>query len=112
MRQDKAEWVADMRRDAKQDFAFRKRLAHQPELVVFEVSQPAMYKLAAGGRRGGRQVALLAEQDVDASARRIARNAATVDAAADNEEVEATAFGRDGDHYCLLAVGRRSGRWL
>ena len=63
VRQHEAQRPAEMRRLGQQHLALLQRLAHQAELVVFEVAQPAMDQL--GGGRGGRagQIGHLAQPD-------------------------------------------------
>ena len=87
MRQHEAHGPDDVRRGVEQHLALDQRLAHQAELVVFEIAQAAMHQLAAA--RGGalRQVVFLAQQHAEPPPRRIARYAGAVDAAADDEEV-------------------------
>src|SRR5205807_5966990 len=78
----------DMRRDLPKDFALDQRLADQPELIIFEIAQPAMHQLGRPGRRPARQVIHFTQENGIAPAHRIARDAAAVDAASDDGEVE------------------------
>ncbi len=66
----------------EQHLALDQGLAHQPELVIFEIAQAAMDQLAAARRGALREVVALAEQHLEAAAGRIARDASSVDAAA------------------------------
>src|SRR5690606_15914878 len=53
-----------------------------------EVAQAAMDELGGGRRGGAAQIGLLAQEDRQAPPRRIAGNAAAIDAAADDGEIE------------------------
>lgn len=48
LRQDELQRPDDVRRDRQQPLAFDQRLAHQPELAIFEIAQSAMDQLGAG----------------------------------------------------------------
>src|SRR3546814_1658817 len=76
--QNEAQRPDDVRGRAQQHLALDQRLAHQPELVVLEITQAAVDKL--GARRGGGagEVALFAKQHGEAAARRIPGDAGTV----------------------------------
>jgi hypothetical protein len=87
VRHHEAQRPHDVGRAAQQHLALLQRLAHQRELVVLEIAQPAMYQLGRG-RRGVRgQVVLLAQEHAPAAARQIARNATAVDTPADDQHV-------------------------
>jgi len=58
------------------------------KFVIFEIAQPAMHQLGRKGRRPARQVVHFAKENRIAPARRVARDAAAVDAAAYDREVE------------------------
>jgi hypothetical protein len=58
------------------------------KLVIFEIAQPAMHQLGRKGRRPARQVIHFTEDNRIAPACRVARDAAAVDAAAYDREVE------------------------
>src|SRR3954454_21099712 len=88
MRQNETEGPYDMGRDLPQDFTLDQRLSDQPELVIFEIAQPAMHQLGRPGRRPARQVIHFAQENGIPPARRIARDAAAVDAASDDGEIE------------------------
>ena len=47
--QDEAQRAYNVRRDAPQDFALLQCLAHQAEVQIFEIAQPAMDQLGGGG---------------------------------------------------------------
>ena len=93
VRQHEAHRPDDVRRGAQQHLALDQRLAHQPELVVFEVAQAAMDQLAAarGGALG--EVVLLAQEDLEAAAGGVAGDAGAVDAAADHERGRTSSTG-------------------
>ena len=88
VRQNETQRADDVGRDLPEDFALDQRLADQPKLVIFEIAQPAMHQLGRPGRRPAGQVIHFAKENRIAPARRIARDAAAVDAAANDGEVE------------------------
>ena len=88
VRQHETQRTDDVGRDLPEDFALDQRLAHQPELVIFEIAQAAMHELGRPGRRPAGQVIHFAQENRIAPARRIARDAAAIDAAANDGEVE------------------------
>ncbi len=88
MRQHESQRADDVGRDLPEDFALDQRLADQAELVIFEIAQAAMHQLGRPGRRPARQVVHFAQENRIAAAHRIARDAAAVDAATDDSEVE------------------------
>ena len=87
VRHHEAQRPHDVRRGLDQHLALGQRLAHQRELVVLQVAQPAVDEL--GGRRGGvlGQVVLLAQHHLGTAARQVACDAGAIDAAADDEHV-------------------------
>src|SRR3954469_12867657 len=85
--QNETKGADDVGRDPPEDFAFDQGLADQPKLVIFEIAQPAMHQLGRPGRRPARQVIHFTKENGVTSADRIARDAATVDAASDDGEV-------------------------
>jgi hypothetical protein len=106
VRHHEAQRPHDVRRTAQQHLALLQRLAHQRELVVLQVAQPAVDQL--GGRRRGvrREVVLFAQQHAPAAARQIARDAAAVDAAADDQHVaRGLGVGRGGWKGCAHVLG-------
>ncbi|VXC41641.1 hypothetical protein SPHINGOAX6_10061 [Sphingomonas sp. AX6] len=76
-----------MRRGAHQPLAFVQRLMHQPEFVAFEIPQPAMDELGRGGRGVAGEIVLFDEQHRQPVQRRLARDRAAVDPAADDQDV-------------------------
>ena len=86
VRQHEAHRPDDVRRRAQQHLALDQRLAHQPELVIFEIAQAAMDQLAAA-RRGAlaRDRPSRTAATDEAAPGRVARDAGAVDAAADDE---------------------------
>ena len=77
-----------MRSDGQQPLAFDQALAHQTEFVVLEVAQATVDQLRRGGRGRSRKIVFLDEAYRQPAPRRIARDASTVDAAADNQQIE------------------------
>ena len=51
VRQNETQRANDVGRDLPENFALDQRLADQPELVIFEIAQPAMHQLGRPGRR-------------------------------------------------------------
>ena len=88
MRQNETQGPDDVGRDLPEDFALDQRLADQAELVIFEIAQAAMHELGRPGRRPARQVVHFTQEYGIAPAGRIARDAAAIDAASDDGEVE------------------------
>ena len=74
---------------SKQHLALDQRLANEAELVIFEIAQAAVDELARARRRSLRKIVLLEQQRRKTAARGVARDAGAVDAAADDDEVEA-----------------------
>src|SRR5437763_13470580 len=87
MRQNETKGADDVRGDLPEDFALDQGLADQAKLVIFEIAQPAMHQLGRPGRRPARQVIHFTEENGISPARRIARDAAAIDAASDDGEV-------------------------
>ena len=88
MRQHEAQRPHDVRRDAPQHLALGQRLAHQPEIVVLEVAQAAVDQLGGARRGAAGEVAHLAQEHGQAAAGSVAGDAAAVDAATDDGQVE------------------------
>ncbi|MGY3412222.1 hypothetical protein ACVWZV_008335 [Bradyrhizobium sp. GM5.1] len=90
VRQNETQGANDVRRDAPENLALDQRLANQPELVIFEIAQAAMHQLGRPGRRPARQIVHFAQENRVAAAHRVARDAAAVNTASNNGEVENT----------------------
>src|SRR3979411_297294 len=88
VRQHEAQRANDGRCDLPQDFTLDQRLANQAKLVIFEITQAAVHELGRPGRRPTGQVIHLAEKNRIAAPGRVARDAAAIDAAANDREVE------------------------
>ncbi len=88
VRQHETKRPDDMRRDLPEDFALDQRLADQPELVIFEIAQAAMHELGRPGRRSARQVIHFTKENGISAPGGIARDAAAIDAAPNDREVE------------------------
>ncbi len=93
VRQHEAQRTRQVRRIADQHFALDQRLVHEPKGVEFEVPLAAVDQL--GGLRGGPEgkVVLLDQPHGKAPPGRVARDPGTVDAAADDGEVEVSPCG-------------------
>src|SRR6202162_6084631 len=88
VRQHEAKRPDNVWRDLPEDFALDQGLADQPKLVIFEIAQAAMHELGRPGRRPARQIIHFAQENRITPAHRIARDAAAIDAATDDSEVE------------------------
>ena len=101
-----------MRREAQQPLAFVQRLAHEPDLEVLEVPQPAVDQSRRRARRARREVAALDEQHGKAGERGLARDRSAIDAGADHDHVVKRALGAHGRGSSKLAQaqGRAQGR--
>ena len=73
---------------AEEQRALRERLAHQAEVPLLQVAEPAVDQLARAARSARREVALLDQRDREASRRRIHGAARAGDAASDDDDVE------------------------
>lgn len=78
----------DVRCKPPEDFTLDQCFADEPEFVMFEIAEPAMDQLGRPGRGTACQIILLAEIDGQATARRVPRNAAAVNAATDNGNID------------------------
>src|ERR1700677_66750 len=76
-----------MRRDSPQRLALQQRLAHQAKLEIFEIAKAAVDQLGRRAGGGGSQVAFFSKENGPAASGGVARDATTVDAAADHGEV-------------------------
>ena len=108
VRQHEAQRPGDVRRARKQHLALDQRLADQPELVVFEVAQAAVDELGRARRGGAGEIALLEEHDLQAAAGGVARDAAAVDAAADDREVVDGGGGHCGTSATAISTPARA----
>jgi hypothetical protein len=107
IRHDEAERAHQMRRDAQKDLALGERFAHEAELVMLEITQPAMDELGGGRGRAAGEIVALGERDGEAAAGGVARDPGAVDAAADDEKIDLVA------PQCFeRGCGRRSARQL
>ena len=88
VRQDKPHRPDDVRRCAEQDLALDQRLADEPKLVIFEIAQPTVNKLTRPGGGALREIVLLAKQHREAAARSVASDPGSVDAAANDNQIE------------------------
>ena len=88
MRQNEAQRPDDMGRGLEQHFALDQRFAHQPEFIMLEIAQAAMDELGRGRGRGAGKIALLGEDDLETPPGCITRDAAAIDAAANDRQIE------------------------
>ncbi len=75
-----------------EQLALVERLAHEPEVELLEVAQPAVDELAGAARRAGGEVALLDQRHGEAATGRVQGGATARHAAADHEDVELLAW--------------------
>ena len=76
-----------MRHVLQQDLAFDQSLAHQADVKVFEITQTTVKQFCRGRGRGLGQIIHFGQGNRQTTSRRIAGNAATVNAAADYKQV-------------------------
>ena len=110
MRKDETQWPHDMRRCGQQHFALVQGFGDQSELVLFQIAEPAVDQLGAGGRCMRGQIVLLGQQHGQAAPRRVASDAGTVDPPADDQQVEAIIAGQEGDLLRHRVSRSRRGR--
>ena len=80
----------------EQNFPLDQRLSHQAKLVIFQIAQAAMHELARARGRTFGEIVLLAEQHLQATTGGIARDAGSVDSAADDSDIDKPVIpGRD-----------------
>ena len=84
----------DVGSDLPEDFALDQRFADQPELVIFEIAQAAMHQFRRPRRGAAGQVVHFTKENRVSPAGRIAGDAAAIDAAANDREVENLTQGR------------------
>ena len=110
MREHEAHRPDDVRGVAQEHRALAQGLAHEAEVAVLQVAQPAVDQLGAGrgGVRG--QIILFAQQHVEAAPRRVSRDAGTVDAAADDEQVDRARRRTPHRHLNTAIDGSAGGR--
>ena len=88
IRQHETHRMDDMGCIGPQHLALHQRLTHQPEFIMFQIAQAAMNELGGARRGAACQIVHLGQPDGEAPPHRIACNAAAIDAAADDENVE------------------------
>src|SRR5262245_18645661 len=88
MRQDEAKRPDDVRSGAEQNLALQQRFADEPELVVFEIAQAAVDQFRGSGGRCAGEIAFVAEEYRQPAPGGVAGDAAAVDPAADDRNVE------------------------
>jgi hypothetical protein len=75
-------------RQSKQSPAFGAGLENQMQVAVLEIPHAAMHESRRATRGPAREIVLLDEGDTQSAQRRVARDAATGNAAADDEQIE------------------------
>jgi hypothetical protein len=78
-----------VRGDAQQGLALAQIHAHQAEIEHFQVAQAAVNQAGRTGRGAGGEIGLLQQDDAQAAASGVARDAGADDAAADDGQIEA-----------------------
>ena len=77
----------DVRRGGEEKLALGQRLLHESKLVEFEIAQTAVNELGGRRRRAAREIVLLDETNRETPPRRVARNSAAIDPAANDEKI-------------------------
>ena len=88
-----------MRRILQHEVAFAHSLAHETELAVFKITNPAVRHVRRSGRRARTKIAALDEQDIHAVDGEIAERANAVDASADDEDGGVWIFFEGGEGF-------------
>src|SRR5205823_4961902 len=97
----------EVRREAQQPLALLERLAHEPDLEVLEVAEPAVNEPRGRAARATGEIVALDEEHREPRERGLARDRGAVDAPADHDHVERSARGRGGRRFArVLAQGR------
>jgi hypothetical protein len=89
------------REHVEQEAALLERLAHEAELLLLEVAQPAVDQLRRAARGPGPEIARLDQRNVEPARGGVQRAARAHDAAADHHHVEGLA-GEAGQMGCAL----------
>src|SRR5580700_6587160 len=92
MGQHEAQRPDDMRRYGLEPLALHEGFTDQAELVKLEIAQAAMDELRRCRRSRAREIGLLDEHDGQSAPHGVARDAATIDAAADDEHIHGPSF--------------------
>ena len=87
-REQEGEHAHEMRRGLAQDLSFGQRLVDEPDFLLLQVSDAAVYEFRRLGRRARRQVTFLDESNAQSARRGIERDARAGDPPADDEHVE------------------------
>src|SRR5271170_7517754 len=77
-----------MGRDSPQNFPLNERFANQTKLELLEIAQATVNQLARRARGRGGEIVLFTEIDRPAPSRGVSGDAAAVDAAADDGDIE------------------------
>src|SRR5215469_13879758 len=103
----KAHWAYQMRRVLQPKFPLRKPPPHAEKVPAFQQREIAVNERRARVGCSGCEVALLEENNPQAAARGIARNARTVKSAADDRQIvirHATVWGREAGSLSLACA--------
>ena len=103
MGQHEAHGRDDVRRGPEQHFALAQRLAHKAEFVMLQIAQSSVNELGGGRGRAGGQIVHFRQNDRKPAPGRVARDAAAVNAAADDGDV--MNFSAQGFSALLLKTG-------
>src|SRR5690349_6512531 len=93
-RQQELQRPYEMRTFRLQSLSLAQRLAHQPDLAVFQVTQAAVNDARRPARRAAGKIVLLHQQSPPARLRTLPRNGDTIDTAAHHGYVKALAVQR------------------
>ena len=104
-RHEERQRLHEMRREPHHQLALDQRLAHEPEVEVLQVAQPAVDHLRRAARGPARPVVALHERDREPARRGVQRDPGAGDAAADHDQVEGLALQR-GLSACVSVSSR------
>ena len=82
-----------MGRDTQQYLALGERLRNKAKLVLFQITQPAVDQLAAGGTGVRSDIVFFHEQHGESAPGSIARDPRAVDASPYDQQIDAVGYG-------------------
>jgi hypothetical protein len=112
MRQHEAQRLDDVRRDPPQHLALAQGLAHQTDIEMFEIAQATMDEPGRARRGAAREITHLAEMNRKTAAGGVARDPATIDAAADDGKVIGRRHPTSSSRHLAPSLWNREGPLL